>query len=65
MAAIIIMIFYISANRLDCRSAVVGTLGAGGNSVIGAGAGGSSIVNYGIFRSLPLRFNFTAGGKTA
>ena len=64
IAVIIATISYISANRLERRSTAVGTLGASGNSAIGAGAGSNSnIADNSIFRNLLLRLNLTVSGK--
>ena len=58
IAAIIIVIFYISANRLEYYSTVIGILGAG--STIGTG-NSNNLSDSVIFYNLPLYFNFTVG----
>ena len=68
MAAIIIVISYISANRLERRGIVIGILGAGvsGSNILitEVGAGNSNnLAGDTIFRNLFLRFGFTANSR--
>ena len=70
IAAIIIVISYISANRLECCSIVIRTLGAGagGNSILVTGVGtgsNNSLVGDIIFRSLFLRFGSAISSRIA
>ena len=58
IAAIIIIIFYISVNRLEYYSIAMRILGAG--SAIGTGSS-NNLFDSVIFRGLPLRFGFTVG----
>ena len=55
IAAIIIIIFCISANRLERYNTVAGLLGVGINNSNG-------LADSNIFYNLPLRFNFTVDG---
>ena len=60
---IIVTISYISANRLERRSAVAGILGAGG--IIGVGIGiGNGLFDSAVFCGLPLRFSFAVGDSS-